>query len=231
MRWCLGLAVSMLLAAGCGAAEHEPDLAAAVDGTRAQESWRFELRGTQDEGGETVPISCAGEADDVRKRLHISCDHEGGGFAVRVLDGVRYARGGGRDASWQRSAVDDQGDPEGPRHCKPAGGTPIQAGRAIAALRRGGFSVERNPSACFAGLATVLDNMGPPGVLEREGIVICHLYERPRGTGGETIVRREVDGGDATLVLANLECLLFTDRPDPEPGIERLEQAFRELER
>ena len=41
-----GMAAACLLAAGCGEAEHEPDLAAALDGTHATESWRFDLRGT-----------------------------------------------------------------------------------------------------------------------------------------------------------------------------------------
>jgi hypothetical protein len=76
-----------------------------------------------------------------------------------------------------------------------------------------------------------IDNTGLPRVLEREGMVMCHLYDEPQSTADATVVQRGVDGGDAELVLANLECMLFTDRPDPEEKIDQLERAFAELER
>ena len=89
----------------------------------------------------------------------------------------------------------------------------------------------RRRDVCFRGLGASLDNTGVPRVLEREGIVMCHVYDRPQRSATDEVVRRGVDGGDAKLVLANVECMIFTDRPDPDPGIERLERAFVELER
>lgn len=127
--------------------------------------------------------------------------------------------------------VEDPAVAEEPRPCNPEGGTPIRASRAIDALRRAGFSVQSDRDACFGDAVAALDNTALPRVLEREGMVMCHLYDEPQGSAKGTVVRRGVDGGDAALVLANLECMIFTDRPDPEPAIERLEQAFRELER
>jgi hypothetical protein len=118
-----------------------------------------------------------------------------------------------------------------PLRCAEDGGSPIRVSRAVDALRERGFSVRAKETGCFSGLAGVLDNTGTRGVLGREGLLSCHVYDKPKSTTTRKVVRRGVDGGDAELVLANLECMIFTDRPDPEERIDRLEQAFAELER
>jgi hypothetical protein len=338
-RWFVGVAAAVLLVTGCGAVENErPDLANAVEQTRATESSRIEIRGQEEAEGNTVQITCTGAADYARKLLDISCEHDGedNAFAMRAIAGAVYVRDGDTHGKWQRfpddedepvselsperllsmlrgasvetervgeeavrgapavryrlrvsceeaeltdcsgetapvevwigeddvvrriwledagfngtieffdfgvavdmqpppaNQVEDVDELPGARTCEPEGGTPIRASRAIEALRRAGFSVKRDRDACFAGLAAAIDNTGVPRVLEREGIVMCHLYDEPPATATGKVVRRGVDGGDAELVLANLECMIFTDRPDPEERIDPLEKAFAELER
>jgi hypothetical protein len=127
--------------------------------------------------------------------------------------------------------VEDLDELLGARTCEPEGGTPIRASRAIEALQRAGFSVKSDRDACFPGLAAAIDNTDVSDVLEREGRLMCHLYDKPQSSATDRVVRRGVDGGDAELVLANLECMIFTDRPDPEEKINQLETAFDELER
>ncbi len=334
-----GVAATVLLVTGCGAVESEqPDLANAVEQTRATESSRIEVRGQEDEDGKVVQVTCTGAADYARKLLDVWCDHGGvdGAFAMRAIAGAVYVRDDATQGKWEKfpddrdepvnelsperllsmlrdasidterigeeavrgapavryrlrvnceqaeltdcsgetapvevwigeddvvrriwledagfsgtieffdfglsvdiqpppaDQVEDVDDILGARTCEPDGGTPIRASRAIEALRRADFSVDADRDACFGDVVAAIDNTGLPRVLEREGMVMCHLYDEPQSTADATVVQRGVDGGDAELVLANLECMLFTDRPDPEEKIDQLERAFAELER
>jgi hypothetical protein len=173
---------------------------------------------------ETAPVEVWIDEDDVVRRIWLEdADFDG---AIEFFDF-------GAAVDIEPPPADQVVDGEllGARTCGPDGGMPIRASRAIEALRRAGFSVDSDPNACFGDVVAALDNTESPRALEREGMVMCHVYDEPQETATGTIVRRGVDGGDAELVLANLECLLFSDRPDPEEKIDQLERAFAELER
>ena len=174
-------------------------------------------------GSGKTPVDVWIAADDTVRR--IALENDGQSITIEFFDFGAPVEVEPPPAQ-EVEALDDLLQP-----CPDDAGAPIRTSRAVAALRRAGFSVRAKRNGCFTGLAGVIDNNDAPRALEREGIVMCHLYETSSKSAARTVVRRGVDGGDAELVLANLECLLFTDRPDPEPGIERLEQAFRELER
>jgi hypothetical protein len=131
-------------------------------------------------------------------------------------------------AGCQVEAIVELGDR---RTCGPHAGEPIRADQAIDALRRGGFNVKSEQHECFGDVAATIGNTRTPEVLEREGFVSCFVRRQPPKHAPKTVVRRGVDGGDAELVLENLACVIFTDRPDPKEKIDRLEQAFEELQR
>jgi len=127
-------------------------------------------------------------------------------------------------------ADDAEVSPDDPMPC-PTDGSPIGKDRALDTLRRHGFSVRGEAGPCEAGVGVAISNAHREGVLEREGIVHCFLYEKPREGAPKTVVRRGVDGGDAELVLQNLRCAILADSPRAEEKIDPLEAAFAELER
>jgi hypothetical protein len=98
----LAVAAVVLVATGCGAAENEPNLAAAIEKTEAAGSSLIAIDGTDVEGGKRVEIRCRGKADYERKRLQFSCDGGGRVFEMLALAGTTYLRGdllGFRDGS------------------------------------------------------------------------------------------------------------------------------------
>ena len=55
-----------VISAGCGAAENEPNLAAAIDQTQAAGSSRFTISGTESGGSGKVEVEFTGEATTTR---------------------------------------------------------------------------------------------------------------------------------------------------------------------
>ena len=96
-RLLLAVAALALLAAGCGAAENDPNLAAAAAKNEALGSGRFEAKGTTvAENGEQTPLACSGSADYDGKRVHVRCEYEGrGAFEVIAIRNDFYLRGDG----------------------------------------------------------------------------------------------------------------------------------------
>ncbi len=109
--------------------------------------------------------------------------------------------------------------------------TPIGESQALKALRGNGFSVRREAGVCDVGVAAVVTNAEREDVLEREGVLNCFLFREPRDGAPTTVVRRGVDGGDAELLLANLQCSILADSPRAEEKIDPLEAAFEDLQR
>jgi hypothetical protein len=104
---------------------------------------------------------------------------------------------------------------------------PISEAKALAALQRHGFTVSSDEQGCFGEVAAVLENRSED--LGREGHVSCFVYLKPPPDAPGRTVRDGVDGGDAELLLANLECMILADSPNAEEKIHPLEAAFQDL--
>ena len=101
-----------VIGAGCGAADNEPNLAAAIDQTQATGSSRFAISGTESDGSEKVEIACTGEADYHSKRVRLSCDYGGEAMELLAIGGTSYVRGnllglGGSSDKWARFTDDE----------------------------------------------------------------------------------------------------------------------------
>ena len=66
-RCLLVVAAAALVAVGCGSAENEPSIAAAVEKTESAGSSRIEMSGTESQSGSA--IECRGEADYASERI------------------------------------------------------------------------------------------------------------------------------------------------------------------
>lgn len=90
----LAAAVVVLVAAGCGGVENEPNLAAAAAKTVDTGSSRIEISGTESEDGNSTDIDCAGEANYETKRLSMTCDYGGqSGMEIVAVGRDTYMRG------------------------------------------------------------------------------------------------------------------------------------------
>ncbi len=340
------VAVSCVLAAGCGGSENEPNLAEAAERTEAQGTGRFEVTGFQQANRKPVAFECAGSANYSGKRVHVDCDVEAGGIEAIAIGNDFYVRGalfaGGEAGAdtWVKMETDDEEDSlknlspqrllpmlrnasseterigeqevrgevtvryrltvdcesaqlscaasapvdvwigddgvvrrialedddgtatfeffafgtevdidappadqvvdEGsalssgawssyPVECAPATreAKPISREQAVSALRRNGFSMRGDAQSCIVSNATG----DSTDVLAQEGIVHCGIHAKPPADAPRTVTRGGADGADAELTLENLVCTIFTDSPTGEEKIDRLEQAFAELER
>jgi hypothetical protein len=93
-RLLLAVAAIAFVAVGCGAAENDPNLAAAADRTEATGSGRFEVNGAYEENGTPTSIACTGSADYERRRVTVSCTYEGvREFEAIAIGGDMYLRG------------------------------------------------------------------------------------------------------------------------------------------
>jgi len=93
-RLLLAVAAIAFVAVGCGAAENDPNLAAAADRTEATGSGRFEVNGAYEENGTPTSIACTGSADYERRRVTVSCTYEGvREFEAIAIGGDVYLRG------------------------------------------------------------------------------------------------------------------------------------------
>lgn len=91
-RRLLVVAAAALAAVGCGSAENEPNIAAAVGKTESAGSSRIELSGTETESG--AAIECRGEADYADERIALDCEYDGSGTLELIgLGAVTYMRG------------------------------------------------------------------------------------------------------------------------------------------
>jgi hypothetical protein len=112
-RLLLAVAAFALVAAGCGAAESDSNLAAAAAKTEGAGSSRFAISGEEGADRERPKIGCKGEADYAAKRVRLSCDY--GSQGRMELIGIAtetYMRGdvfgfGGDADKWVRSTDDD----------------------------------------------------------------------------------------------------------------------------
>jgi hypothetical protein len=111
-RLLLAVAALALLAAGCGAAENDPNLASAAEKTEAQGSGRFVVDGAVEENGKTTSVTCSGSAEYVRQRVKVSCKYENVGaldaIAIRRDVYVRGASllGSGSEDRWEKDTED-----------------------------------------------------------------------------------------------------------------------------
>jgi hypothetical protein len=119
--------------------------------------------------------------------------------------------------------------------CASEAGAPISRTRTLEVLRRHGFGMRDDGSACDNDVVAVLTNHEEQDeagdVLSREGIVFCHVVREAPARGSSTVVRSETDGADAELRLENLTCTILADSPTGEEKIDPLERAFAELAR
>jgi hypothetical protein len=112
-RVLLAVAAFALVAAGCGAADDDPNLAAAAAKTEAAGSSRFEVTGEDASGQERTKIGCTGEADYAAKRVRLSCDYGSQGrMEVVSLGADTYMRGNvlgflGVSDKWVRTTGDE----------------------------------------------------------------------------------------------------------------------------
>lgn len=86
----LAAAALALLAASCGGAEHEPNLARASERTEASGSSSFSLRVAESVGGRSQAYRCEGAADYTAERMRLSCGDDGEFIAI---GDTYYARG------------------------------------------------------------------------------------------------------------------------------------------
>ena len=100
----LAVAATVAFLVGCGAAENDPNLAAAIRKTEALGSGRFDANGSVRENGNATSLSCNGSADYDRKRVHVRCEYEGAGTleAIAIRNDL-YMRG---DAAFGPGSTD-----------------------------------------------------------------------------------------------------------------------------
>jgi len=95
-----------LVAASCGGARNEPNLAEAAERTEAQGTGRFEASGEQRSDGRLAPVSCAGEADYEAKHVRLDCEYSGSEeLDVIAMGNDFYVRGKaftGVDDKWAK---------------------------------------------------------------------------------------------------------------------------------
>jgi hypothetical protein len=93
MRLALAVALVLVLPA-CGGAEREANLEEALAKTEEAGSARFELHGSEQEGAHAQNVSCHGEADYRRTRLHVTCEFDDFGTLEMISVGkTTYTRG------------------------------------------------------------------------------------------------------------------------------------------
>jgi hypothetical protein len=106
------LVAVVVLAAGCGGVENEPNLAAAIEKTEAAGSSRIAIDGVQIDPDERAKVECRGQADYDRERLEISCDYGGDGTEMIAIGRETYIRGDvfgiGNSASKWMKIEDDE---------------------------------------------------------------------------------------------------------------------------
>ena len=115
----LAVAATIVFLVGCGAAENDPNLAAAAAAkTEALGSGRFDVTGTLEDGGDVASLSCTGSADYDRKRVHVRCDYEPAGMFEAIAIGHDvYMRGEasfgpGTEDKWEKDTEDVGEDTE-----------------------------------------------------------------------------------------------------------------------
>jgi hypothetical protein len=150
-RLLLAAAVVALGAAGCGSAENDPNLAAAIEKTEAAGSSLFAIEATSVENGKPVPITCSGKADYDRKRLQIACDYDGAAdeYEMVAIGSTLYLRGElfgiGRGGSKWVKLTDDVDSL----------GTQFSPQRLLAMLRRASRETRRVGEEDVRGVETV----------------------------------------------------------------------------
>lgn len=89
----LAAAVVVLVATGCGSAENDPNLAAAIEKTERAGSSRLAIDAVEVDDGRKADIECLGEADYERERLEIRCDYGGEVTEMIAIGRETYVRG------------------------------------------------------------------------------------------------------------------------------------------
>lgn len=147
-RLLVAVAAVAVLLAGCGAAENEPNLAAAIEQTQATGSSRFALSGTESDGNEKAEVECAGEADYEAKRVGLSCDYGSESVELVVIGATAYIRGSlfglaGSGDKWLKFTDDENL------------GTELSPQALLATLRSASQSTERVGEEQVRGVDTV----------------------------------------------------------------------------
>jgi len=112
MRLVLFAAV-VVIAAGCGGVDNEPNLAAAIEKTEDAGSLRIEIAASDIEDGKPIEIACRGEADYEGRRLRITCDYgDMGDLDYIAIGNTTYLRGDlfglrGDATKWVKSTEDE----------------------------------------------------------------------------------------------------------------------------
>jgi hypothetical protein len=108
-----------------------------------------------------------------------------------------------------------------------AEGSPISVQRAIRALRRHGFPVERDDSGCSGTLAAMLSTI----TLSDTSSLTCFVFagvEDPGITAGVDALLGDLEKVERSV--QNVDCMLFVESGDDDP-ITRLDAALAELRR
>lgn len=137
-----------VLAVGCGSAENDPNLAAAIGRTEAAGSSRIEMSGTDSQNG--ASLACRGEADYADGRLALDCDWgTTGSLEVIGIGNVTYMRGdtlgiAGAGSKWLRLADLDE-----------SGAATLSPRRLLSMLRAASTETERLGEEIVRGVDTV----------------------------------------------------------------------------
>jgi len=133
-----------------------------------------------------------------------------------------------------RSESDPQGAfPGAGVDCPTDEPSPITSELATDAFTSHGFTAEFDGDSCGLGeISGMLSNASsgrPDEVLEREGLVVCFLFVRPRGDNTAPDTTGDTGAAHAERRLANLTCDLYASRASVEDEAARLDNAFAQL--
>lgn len=210
-----------VMGAGCGSADGDPNLAAAVDQTQAAGSLRFEISGTESDGNENVEVACTGGADYGANRVSLSCDYGPESMEIVGIGATTYVRGGvfgarGLGDKWLKATGGETlGDEFSPQ-------------ALLAMLRGASQSTERVGEEDVRGIGTVRYRLevdcGQAEIVDCDGTTAAVDV----WVGDDGLVRRiEVTEGSSPFTVEFFDFGADVDIRPPRPGeVESLEGTF-----
>ena len=114
------------------------------------------------------------------------------------------------------------------KRCEVGVGTPVADGDLLDALRRHGFTMDREEE-CGADVAAIL--IGQVRKPVESGFLMCRVYDTPPRAAPSS-PRTSTLGGVGNVRLRNLDCsLMLLRNAGGQDALRRLEETFAELER